>query len=160
FEPKIKKTPPRALLSQWRESYGGSKALDEAAAGAVFYKTMEEFFNDLTLGRDSDIQRRRDYKASRGAVELMTLHAAKGLEFPVVFVAGVNYGLLPLVREEDSVDVQEERRLFYVGLTRAKEELIITWSGQGSPFVQELPENMELRQITAVKKEQTLFPDF
>jgi len=85
------------------------------------------------------------------AVALMTLHAAKGLEFPVVFLAGTEEGLLPCSLWRD-VDTEEERRLFYVGLTRAKERLLLTssanrpWVGpfprQRSRFVAEIPESL------------------
>jgi superfamily I DNA/RNA helicase len=57
----------------------------------------------------------------------MTFHAAKGLEFPVVFVVGCEDGFIPFVRQgKDSRDMAEERRLFYVAMTRAKEELFFT----------------------------------
>jgi len=56
----------------------------------------------------------------------MTLHAAKGLEFPVVFIVGCEEGLLPYQREGQPVDLEEERRLFYVGMTRAQQKLILT----------------------------------
>ncbi len=63
--------------------------------------------------------------------DAMTLHAAKGLEFPVVFIAGCEEGLLPYLpeserRSDNVADVEEERRLFYVGMTRAGEKLILT----------------------------------
>jgi superfamily I DNA/RNA helicase len=63
----------------------------------------------------------------------MTMHAAKGLEFPVVFIAGCEEGLIPFHRrakEETAGDVAEERRLFYVAMTRAKERLYLSWSRQ------------------------------
>ncbi len=56
----------------------------------------------------------------------MTLHAAKGLEFPVAFIVGCEEALLPYRREGTTTDLDEERRLFYVGITRAKEKLILT----------------------------------
>jgi DNA helicase-2/ATP-dependent DNA helicase PcrA len=68
------------------------------------------------------------------AVTLITLHSAKGLEFPVVFIAGVEEGLLPISRAieneyDDPSQVEEERRLFYVGITRAQELLYLTYTG-------------------------------
>jgi superfamily I DNA/RNA helicase len=89
------------------------------------------------------------YDPRAQAVALMTLHAAKGLEFPVVFIAGLEQGLLPLDLPGLPSPVEEERRLLYVGLTRARQRLILTCSGtrtlfgqaesrQPSPFLQEL----------------------
>lgn len=83
-------------------------------------------------------------------VTLMTLHMAKGLEFPVVFITGCEDGLIPCTVMQDEVDLEEERRLFYVGMTRAKDELLILHSrkrflyGQRlspvpSPFLAETP---------------------
>ena len=59
----------------------------------------------------------------------MTLHGAKGLEFPAVFLAGVKKGSIPLETVKGEVDSQEERRLFFVGITRAQETLFLTTSG-------------------------------
>ena len=65
------------------------------------------------------------------AITLMTLHNAKGLEFPVVFIAGMEEGLFPLSRAYDEPDaLEEERRLFYVGITRAEDKLSISWARQ------------------------------
>ena len=76
----------------------------------------------LALQQDTDL-----YRPGVQQVAVMTLHAAKGLEFPVVFVAGCEDNLLPLRRPGNhKVDVEEERRLFYVGLTRAREQLFLT----------------------------------
>ena len=81
----------------------------------------------------------------------MTLHSAKGLEFPVVFLAGAEEGLLPCSLWND-VNMEEERRLFYVGLTRAKERLLLTasenrpWAGPSprrlSRFIGEIPAHL------------------
>lgn len=84
------------------------------------------------------------------AVTLMTLHMAKGLEFPVVFITGCENGLIPCSLMENKMDLEEERRLYYVGMTRAKDELLILHSrrrflyGQRfspapSPFLAEIP---------------------
>lgn len=93
------------------------------------------------------------------AVTLMTLHMAKGLEFPIVFITGCEDGLIPCTLMEAGVDIEEERRLFYVGMTRAKNELFLTYArsrflyGQRlnpspSPFLTEIPE--KYLQVTVV----------
>ena len=84
-------------------------------------------------------------------MRLMTLHACKGLEFPVVFLAGLNAGDLPLERESSPTNVEEERRLFFVGMTRAREELILSYGGQPSAFTDELPENVRPQPVRARK---------
>ena len=68
----------------------------------------------------------------------MTLHAAKGLEYPVVFLCGVRKSNIPLESAKGESDPNEERRLFFVGLTRAREELILTTSGEPSAFLSDL----------------------
>ena len=62
-------------------------------------------------------------KESAGAVQLMTFHASKGLEFPVVFIIDVNEGVVPHRKAGSREEREEERRMFYVAMTRAKEEL-------------------------------------
>jgi superfamily I DNA/RNA helicase len=81
-------------------------------------KDARDFLDVLSLETPED---HFNFKVER--VALMTLHAAKGLEFPVVFIVGCEEGLLPLDLEFFASDLEEERRLFYVGMTRAKEEL-------------------------------------
>ena len=92
-----------------------------------------------------------EWSAERGAVTLMTLHSAKGLEFPVVFLTGMEEGVFPHVKSmDDSEELEEERRLCYVGLTRAKRQLYLSyalhrrlhWYGLGEPsrFLLEIPE--------------------
>jgi DNA helicase-2/ATP-dependent DNA helicase PcrA len=82
--------------------------------------------------------------SERGRVTLITLHSAKGLEFPVVFIAGVEEGLLPINRAieneyKDSTQVEEERRLFYVGITRAEKLLYITHVGMRTSYGRTMP---------------------
>lgn len=84
----------------------------------------------------------------------MTLHGSKGLEFPAVFVSGVKSAILPLESHGKCEDEEEERRLFYVGMTRAREELIITTSGEASKFLKELPSNV-IRESAIKKKAPT-----
>ena len=77
-----------------------------------------------------------------GAVRLMTLHGAKGLEFPAVFIAGLKEGVLPLSSPGKPADPEEERRLFFVGITRAREELILTGTPALSCFLDDLPQQV------------------
>ncbi len=80
-----------------------------------------DFLEAVLLQNETD-----DYDPRADRVTLMTLHAAKGLEFPVVFMVGCEESLLPYQREDKPTDVQEERRLFYVGMTRAQKKLVLT----------------------------------
>ncbi len=85
---------------------------------------LEEFLQHVSLITDIDT-----WDDRKNAVTLMTLHAAKGLEFPVVFITGLEEGLFPLSRStDDPLALEEERRLFYVGATRAKDKLYLTWA--------------------------------
>ncbi|MFO7290057.1 MAG: DNA helicase PcrA [Bacillota bacterium] len=87
-------------------------------------KSLVDFLTDLALLSDIDTL---DEEAEGDAVVLMTLHSAKGLEFPCVFLVGMEEGLFPHLRSlEDDDALEEERRLAYVGITRAKRELYLT----------------------------------
>lgn len=108
----------------------------------VFYQTMPEFLNALELGVESDLKRCGGKGYTSGAVTVMTLHGSKGLEFPAVFIYGAEQGSIPLESEKRLADIAEERRLFYVGLTRAEEELILTASGETSEFLKNVPDDM------------------
>ena len=84
--------------------------------------TLEEFLERVSTQSDTD-----KYDENEGRVTLMTMHSAKGLEFPVVFMPGMEDGLFPSSRSMDSdKGIEEERRLCYVGMTRAREKLILT----------------------------------
>ncbi|OPY77333.1 MAG: ATP-dependent DNA helicase PcrA [Syntrophorhabdus sp. PtaU1.Bin058] len=108
--------------------------------------TPNDILNALTLLTPLD-----DLDPRADSVTLMTLHGAKGLEFKVLFITGVEEGLVPYVLRNDCDDTEEERRLFYVGMTRAKEELFLVHARQRflygrnrtpqpSPFIREIPE--------------------
>jgi DNA helicase-2/ATP-dependent DNA helicase PcrA len=85
---------------------------------------LPDFLSEVALVSDVD-----EYEQAAERVTLMTLHAAKGLEFPVVFIAGVEEKLLPHSRSMTAqAELEEERRLFYVGVTRARERLYLTYS--------------------------------
>ena len=119
-------------------------------------KLQEEDGKNLTLPELTahlalmDMLERQDDDAANEQVALMTLHAAKGLEFPVVFLVGFEEGLLPHQSSIDEDNIEEERRLAYVGVTRAQRELIVTnakkrkrggdWTAcEPSRFIAELP---------------------
>ena len=118
------------------------------------------FMTDLAMGVDVDLW---DPRADR--VSLLTLHAAKGLEFPVVFMVGCEDGILPLRwGSQEDVDLDEERRLFFVGMTRAQRHLFLThadkrsWRGKirpmrVSPFLESIEERlMEIHRHRGVRK--------
>jgi DNA helicase-2/ATP-dependent DNA helicase PcrA len=87
--------------------------------------TLADFLESITLASDVD-----GWDEDEDKISVMTLHAAKGLEFPVVFIAAVEEGLLPHERSrEDNEELEEERRLAFVGMTRAKEELYLCHAG-------------------------------
>lgn len=110
---------------------------------------LDRFLEDTALVADADT-----YKAGADAVTLITLHAAKGLEFPAVFITGLEEGVFPHSRSlDDPAALEEERRLAYVGITRAKRRLFLsfawrraTWGSGGmavpSRFLLEIPEEL------------------
>ncbi|NBI62272.1 hypothetical protein D3Z38_04175 [Clostridiales bacterium] len=141
----IENQAPAETLKEWSEKAGFSNhaPLKQLAEMALFYDHMKEFLDNLLLGEEQDLKRNaagKLYKA--GTVSLMTLHGAKGLEFPVVFLCGLKEDRFPV----KSGDLEEERRLFYVGMTRAKEELLLLTAGEPSPFIAEIPQTAMERQ--------------
>jgi len=92
--------------------------------------SLENFLDKVSLVTDVDL-----YEDKGNRVSLMTLHCAKGLEFPVVFIVGIEEGLLPHYRRGEEIeDMEEERRLFYVGMTRAKKRLFLSRAEERSTF--------------------------
>ena len=94
---------------------------------------MRDFLTAVALQSETD---RYDERVDR--VALMSLHAAKGLEFPVVFIVGCEEGLLPYLPPNRTADPAEERRLFYVGMTRARQRLILTHAARRLLFGQSM----------------------
>lgn len=112
------------LAAQRRKPFSDTDAerLRQLALRAVpFGDRLADFLESTALQSETDAY---DPRADR--VTLMSLHASKGLEFPVVFIVGCEEGLLPYERKGEPVDIEEERRLFYVGLTRAGRKLVLT----------------------------------
>ncbi len=92
---------------------------------------LRSFLEEVALAAAED---RSEDGERRDQVSLMTLHAAKGLEFPRVYLVGLEEGLLPHARAVAEDSVEEERRLAYVGVTRAQEHLTVTWAAERSKF--------------------------
>ena len=139
---------PERLLADWiaERGFAASEPLDRLLHMAGLYPSLEALLQTLSLGEEGDWKRRTRQRYTSDAVTLMTLHAAKGLEFPLVFLAGLKQGVLPLDRAGASLE--EERRLCFVGMTRAREELILSCTPPESSFAGELPETVHRRRVT------------
>lgn len=122
---------PAALLEEWTAHHTPSGGVERLRNMAVFFGDVTAFLRNLTIGQEGDLLRRAGLSYAAGAVTLSTLHGAKGLEWPVVFLCGVGEGRIPLERKGLDTDEAEERRLLYVGMTRAREELVLL-TGRGA----------------------------
>lgn len=96
--------------------------LNTMVSNAAEFETLDEFLAEAVLMSSADEE------TVKNSVTLMTLHAAKGLEFPVVFIVGMEEGLFPSMHDDTEAELEEERRLAYVGMTRAKEKLFLTYA--------------------------------
>lgn len=135
----------RELLSATQEFE--AEAEDETGRNLHTFLEQVSLITELKTGGDGE---------EDDAITMMTLHAAKGLEFPVVFLAGLEEGVFPLARAAlsgDPADLEEERRLCYVGITRAEEQLFCTMAGsrtlfgvttynKGSRFLEDIPDEL------------------
>lgn len=141
--------------------------IDELITKAVVYEethddvSLSEFLEEIALVADID-----NVENGENRVLLMTLHSAKGLEFPVVYLAGMEDGLFPsymTIASDNREDIEEERRLAYVGITRAKEELTLTCAKSRmirgetqynpiSRFVREIPTSLLDNTVPTVKR--------
>lgn len=149
-------------MSAHEEDHERLQNLDELISAARQYdeqagedRSLSGFLEQVSLVSETD-----SLDSTSGSVTLMTLHAAKGLEFPVVFIIGLEEGLLPherAVRDGDRNAIEEERRLLFVGMTRAQQELYLTQTAvraiRGrlmtsipSLFLSEFPHEQELQE--------------
>ena len=163
----------RERLEALRPGDGDGRAAEAQAARELLGPVAEacgddtdRFLAELALGIEVDTW---DPRADR--ISLLTLHAAKGLEFPVVFIAGCEDGLLPLKwGRTDPADLEEERRLFYVGITRAKSKLFLTRAGKRlvrgkvrerapSPYLADIEERLLERRRARLPEREARGPD-
>jgi DNA helicase-2/ATP-dependent DNA helicase PcrA len=123
----------------------GARTFDAQAAEGE--DTLAAYLQEIALVADADS------RSDEGLVTLMTLHNAKGLEYPTVFIAGLEDGVFPHSRAIDEGGLEEERRLFYVGITRAMRQLYLTYArrravfgaatyGMRSRFLDEIPSDL------------------
>ena len=148
---KVRRDKPEKLIRAYMAArfLEGNEAMEQLLQAAPYYDHMSEMLEAAVSGEEIDI-RRSAGGYHKEAVLLTTLHGAKGLEFPVVFMAGVQDGLLPLHAANDA-DVDEERRLCYVGMTRAKDQLYLCAGQPESPFLSDIPSEL-IETYSAGKK--------
>jgi uncharacterized protein (TIGR00375 family) len=158
----------REIIGDWmlRMDLAQVEELEQLKRISENYRSMEEFLRFLPLALEADIARKGNKTTGTEAITLSTIHAAKGLEFPVVFMAGVEEGLLPLGLEPGPDEIAEEQRLFYVGLTRAEKQLILVSSqyrfryGENtavevSRFLKQIPGDL-LEKVEWIKQSQKM----
>lgn len=149
-----KTTENESRLENIQEFIGVASAFDEENAD----NSLGDFLDSIALISDID-----NLEEGESAVTLMTMHNAKGLEYPVVFMVGMEEGLFPSRRSMDEDNVEEERRLCYVGITRAEKELTLTMAKQRtmygsttytipSRFISELPDDVLNEQAVEMKE--------
>ena len=151
------------------EAQGRIENLDELVNVAAEYDaitaaepereaSLADFLQQIALLSDAD-----DRSDDEGLVTLMTLHNAKGLEYPIVFMIGCEEGVFPHSRALDEGGLEEERRLCYVGITRAQRDLYLTYArtrnvfgarsfGAPSRFISEIPPRADRRRAAAAAR--------
>lgn len=135
--------------------------IKELRSVAAEYPILQDFLEVVALLEEKYVSKKsRETGKKSNAVTLMTMHAAKGLEFPIVFIVGMEEGLFPHSRSlMDREELEEERRLCYVGVTRAKERLYLTYANRRlffgtrtqnliSRFISDIPEHLIERHVS------------
>lgn len=112
-----------AVRDRWDSLNALMRLAEEAPPGTTLRQFVDELFE-----RQSG-----QHEPTRAAVTLATLHSAKGLEWDCVYLVGLSDGLLPISYAKDAAAVNEERRLLYVGITRARRRLALSWSASSAP---------------------------
>jgi superfamily I DNA/RNA helicase len=159
YEPLVRKEKPCKLIESWinDNALPGLECMEMLFNTSVMYDKMSDLLHNLILGRESDVLRSGGKRYSADAVSLMTLHGAKGLEFPVVFLCGVTDDVIPFTNRSGNRDLDEERRLFYVGMTRARDELILLTSHAPSPFLADIPRGPLVEDNAFAHKQASMF---
>jgi len=143
------------------EAQGRLENLEELLNMASEFETLALFLDQIALGSEVEAE-----SSERGVLPMMTLHLAKGLEFPVVFLVGMEEGLFPHSRSlDEDAALEEERRICYVGITRARESLFMTLATRRrlyggdqfnlpSRFLEEMPEELIEKRENKEKRHQ------
>lgn len=158
----LKETDYLALYDEEdEEDRGRLENIKELRSVAIEFPNLSQFLENVALVEQEYTPDKPKNGEKKNAITLMTLHAAKGLEFPIVFMVGMEEGLFPHSRAQmDKSELEEERRLCYVGITRAKEKLFLTYArrrlffGQQtsntiSRFLLDLPEHIIERNFAS-----------
>ncbi len=152
FLPAMIKEKPRMLLQRFQDFCGGkSTAMEHLLRVSLFYENMTSLLACLDTGEEADIRRASGKAYSTDAVRLMTLHGSKGLEFPVVFLVCDH-----MARADQAMALEalaEERRLLFVGMTRAKDSLFLLSAEKSFRFLPELGEAVREEKLKAHRRE-------
>lgn len=155
IEEESEKDPETSLsrLGNIQELVNAVMEFEERCKKENAVPSIQKYLEEIALASEID-----DFSQSKEAVTLMTVHLAKGLEFPAVFLTGLEEGLFPINAANSSDDeMEEERRLCYVGMTRAKSKLHLTWANTRRIFGATYP-NLASRFILESKTIRETFP--
>jgi DNA helicase II / ATP-dependent DNA helicase PcrA len=161
-EARLRLLSEKAGLKEIIEKNDAAKqAFEKLLSLSKLHPDLKGFLDVIALDQDPDTL---EYDVEK--VSLLTLHAAKGLEFPVVFVAGCEQGLIPFARDGEQIDnLEEERRLFYVAMTRAMDILCLTYAKKRSIYGSRLKRQRSLfiedieKKLTRLEKSTDRMPE-